>query len=836
MLPAVKSLGYIVPRQKALGRILCYGVDPLPRMESGPAGRYGESMQCTFEHFLNILWHPLIEHVDSLGKDPDHQRREGLDLHHKALVTEMEGIVPSPDETMDMDAWVEYIQHTLLRILEVHVPSRLILQVVAPIVPLSLQPTAASALHLLRSSLCSKLVGPAMAEQANRKILAEISEVPVKMCAEQDMNQNIRRDLIALLEERHCGGEADAEEDIYCSPLKKMRKDLSSRRENLKTWTKQVLWMLENRVAASRACTTLCSASQLLSSMSSECSSTSNLEELLAHRVTLGQHLLVLDAAVDRCTSEHLLEHREEGTLAGVALVTDESPPSQPRFRGLRFQITVLYWGTYLPESSWDSSADPPIVVTSCMGDICHCPGKKGVDVSRVTEKQLSRVGLNGFDVCSGTGDGGGENEGHQGVHAYYENLNPGYVRRRCVPHIAWRTCDSGIRASGLDYKALAAYLCEGVTWSRLREIATKGVAEGGLALFREGSQQCKDLFGTRPDAICTSRPDTDLKFLKLLAGKEHLLHKLAVKDLEQRTLSSDTRAAIVNLGNIDARINRRILQEILEKCLFLLYYNSKHPSVASSTSWDVLMQRAVSEILNLDITEMVLKRFALNEETLGEMEERPKSWVALAVLQVMGEERLVGEKLQEALDFHRLVSDQAAAHLNLVSDNTYRTPWLAAKLLSKDKALAQDSAALLVKHLATTRPSNRTSFEKHLFTQEELWKNLEDFSNANPPDLLWQGHGKYLHLFKFLAPRFLLAPDHVLDAERIHARWQWLCRLKRAMKLQTLNATLRLMHHLEHNQTMPDTEILLEHLEAERQQHRMAMEAVQEDVALGWR
>ena len=213
---------------------------------------------------------------------------------------------------------------------------------------------------------------------------------------------------------------------------------------------------------------------------------------------------------------------------------------------------------------------------------------------------------------------------------------------------------------------------------------------------------------------------------------------------------------------------------------MFLVYYNHKHPSVASSTSWDVLMQRAVSEILNLDITEKALERFALTEETLGEMEERPKSWVALAVLQVMGEERLVGENLQQALDFHRLVSDQAAAHLNLLFDNTYRTPWLAAKLLSKDKDLAQNSAALLVKHLATTRPANRTSFEKHLFTQEELWKNLEDFSKANPPVLLWQGHGKYLHLFKFLAPRFLLAPDHVLDAERMHARWQWLCSLKR--------------------------------------------------------
>ena len=320
--------------------------------------------------------------MECLGKDPDHQRKEGLDLHHKALVTEMEGIATSPDEAMDMDAWVEYIQHTLLRTLEVHVPSRLILQVVAPIVPLSLQPTAASALHLLRSSLCSKLVGPAMAAQANRKILAEISEVPVKMCAEQDMNQNIRRDLIALLEERHCVGEPYAQDDIDSRPLKTMRRDLSSRQENLKTLTTQVLWMLENRVAARRACATLCSASQLLSSLSSEGSTTSNLEELLGNRVTLGQHLLILDAAVDRWTSEHLMQLREEGRLAGVAMVTDESPPSQPRFRGLRFQITVLYWGTYLPESSWESSADPPIVVTSCLGDICHCPGKKGVDVS----------------------------------------------------------------------------------------------------------------------------------------------------------------------------------------------------------------------------------------------------------------------------------------------------------------------------------------------------------------------------------------------------------------------------------------------------------------------
>ena len=75
------------------------------------------------------------------------------------------------------------------------------------------------------------------------------------------------------------------------------------------------------------------------------------------------------------------------------------------------------------------------------MADITHCPGKNGVDVSRITAMQLARSGLNCVDVTAGTGYGGGETEGHQAVQAYFENLNPGYVRRRCTPHISGRTC-----------------------------------------------------------------------------------------------------------------------------------------------------------------------------------------------------------------------------------------------------------------------------------------------------------------------------------------------------------------------------------------------------------
>ena len=160
-------------------------------------------------------------------------------------------------------------------------------------------------------------------------------------------------------------------------------------------------------------------------------------------------------------------------------------------------------------------------------------------------------MGLNCFDVVSGTWDGGGENEGHQGMHAYSENLNPGYVRRRCLPHIAWRTCDQAIEASALRYRKLAAYLVEGITWQRLRELATRSVRDGGLNLFKDGSQACKAFFGKSPGAIVDGRPETDLQLLRLLEGKEHNLHKLATKDLEQRDLEAGARAAILSLASI---------------------------------------------------------------------------------------------------------------------------------------------------------------------------------------------------------------------------------------------------------------------------------------------
>ena len=139
-----------------------------------------------------------------------------------------------------------------------------------------------------------------------------------------------------------------------------------------------------------------------------------------------------------------------------------------------------------------------------------------------------------------------------------------------------------------------------------------------------------------------------------------------------------------------------------------------------------------------------------------------------------------------------------------MIKENTYRTTWLAAKLLSKDPQASRSAAEDLDRHLAATSPCNRTLFEQQLFETPALWDELVAFSTLANPVLLWYGNGKFKNIFMCLAPRFLLAPDHVLDAERIHARWQWICIIKRSLKLMSLNAFLKLAHFLENNQASP--------------------------------
>ena len=111
----------------------------------------------------------------------------------------MIGIVGSPGDTVELDMLINFMQKTLYRLLEAHVPTKLVKTIVGVLVPLNLETIPSNALHPLRSSLCAKLVGPALATQVDRSILAEISDLPVVLIPRQALHLNVCKDIIGSL-------------------------------------------------------------------------------------------------------------------------------------------------------------------------------------------------------------------------------------------------------------------------------------------------------------------------------------------------------------------------------------------------------------------------------------------------------------------------------------------------------------------------------------------------------------------------------------------------------------------------------------------------------------
>ena len=244
--PDLRKLGYQVVPCKVLAGTLAAGLEPLLEVGSGRTGRHGQTTLCSFEHFLNLLWLPLIEFLETSANGGSLAWTKTLALHQKALLLEMQGVVMNAEEPLDMDLWIQFVQGTLQRLLGVKVPSGLIMTIMGPLVPLHAPATRANALHLLRSSLCSKLVGPALASQVNRMILAEITEVPVEMVSKDTLDQQIKMDLIAALERAHCEPEVDLQDDNGRRPPKKRRRSTLDRQEHTSDLTTQDFFFLKN--------------------------------------------------------------------------------------------------------------------------------------------------------------------------------------------------------------------------------------------------------------------------------------------------------------------------------------------------------------------------------------------------------------------------------------------------------------------------------------------------------------------------------------------------------------------------------------------------------------
>ena len=303
-----------------------------------------QDLKLNLVHVLNLLWQPLIEYIDTLASGHEAEWTETLDRHVEALTAEMQGIVPSPGEALDFDLWVQLICQTLRDHLAVDVPHELVAHATSSVVPNPLPTTPAMAMILIRSSLCSRMVGASMAVQASRMTLSAIAEQPVALLADHQLKGC--QELVALLAREVCPDVVEAD----ASPAIKRRRDSLSTSQNLKDLTLQVWYCMKSKVSLTRARETISDAVTLvkMSHSSSKEFEETGVEDLMG-RHALGKHILVLDGAMDRWGYERWTSLRERGLLAGCALATDESPPKQPRFRGLRFQISVLYVREFKP-------------------------------------------------------------------------------------------------------------------------------------------------------------------------------------------------------------------------------------------------------------------------------------------------------------------------------------------------------------------------------------------------------------------------------------------------------------------------------------------------------
>ena len=86
-------------------------------------------------------------------------------------------------------------------------------------------------------------------------------------------------------------------------------------------------------------------------------------------------------------------------------------------------------------------------------------------------------------------------------------------------------------------------------------------------------------------------------------------LAKLAKRDLEQRTLGEDTRAAVASLNSLRDKVFRRLNLDMIERGLFMFYYTKKHKRVLPETNFDDIVARAVDMLTSSGIDDDFLKR-----------------------------------------------------------------------------------------------------------------------------------------------------------------------------------------------------------------------------------
>ena len=149
--------GFDVLVRRACRELLGKDLEPLPNVVL----HRKEALCCSVVHLVNLLWSPILEYMGACASPTTldtPEWTERLRCNHNAIVREMAGLVQEPEEVLEMCEFCAYIQTNLTRHLKVDASKSLILKACSHVVHFMLPPTRATALHLMRSGLCSDLV------------------------------------------------------------------------------------------------------------------------------------------------------------------------------------------------------------------------------------------------------------------------------------------------------------------------------------------------------------------------------------------------------------------------------------------------------------------------------------------------------------------------------------------------------------------------------------------------------------------------------------------------------------------------------------------------------
>ena len=585
-------------------------------------------------HLCLLVWAPLLEAAataDALTNLSEELKQcEALVGKHLSIVLGMDATEPQ-----DTDTIIDWMAGLLAEFLDTLVDSRFIKHHVTALIPFVFDPTYLTGFTLLASGRLEKCLGPTLNALVVRKAKCFLANTDLDVPPAATLQSLISE----VLEQRAPREESDAPQD---TPLNASRKKKLAPR-----WNTAVQAMVELAVKTRQAVKTLpqtlvevqSTFVTLQQAATGEEEADSHFTEGLpiAADSSLRRHLLWIDEALELWYKEKLFQARGK-SFFGAGIATDESPPSQPRFRGLRFQVTLLYVPLFPPVATWEGAVDPPITVDTMLLDVCHCHHKDGAYVSGVVQKQLARLGVSSADIVSGTGDRGGENEGFdEGLHAHFEQHQPGYVRRRCLNHIAWTVCKAGLaECEDLCVPEICAYLTRGVTWTSLQAVATQSIRNGGLALLTENGPRFKSIFHKAPGTVVEDRPESTMNFLGWLRTREPLLAQCAAKDLTQRNLGEGSKKAAAALASKVGQLRRSILAELLHKALHLARVGNLAQRLSIQTTMRDALLEATDLLTDRRCTSEVAARIGLPAA------RRDRTWIeAIAKAHLSSEQEL---------------------------------------------------------------------------------------------------------------------------------------------------------------------------------------------------